>query len=349
MEFIKRLLMVGVALCLAHVASADVKNLTAETASPGGAPYATITTLGELAVENGIASLQVSDGQTLTNTLQNLGEGKTDVGAFPFVLPFLMSRGAGAYADLGAEKGQELLANVHVLYTYRFGGFALFAYDSKGIDGWNGLRDKKILNGPPRGGALTNGRTLIQIAAGLEDGKDYQGVQVNWGQMVSTITDGSVDAAVLPWYFPDSRATPSLAAGNITAWAIPMEIWETDAMQNYMKSPGVAQFVLDMDDVQKQEGLTIVTEDNIWRSPATIGGDAVSGNVDYETAKALTKAFIENIPRYEEKAPFMPYAALGELDPVITGMCGANPLKYHPAAVEAWEEAGYTVPDCAKP
>ena len=28
--------------------------------------------------------------------------------------------------------------------------------------------------------------------------------------------------------------------------------------------------------------------------------------------------------------------------------CGPNPLKYHPGAVAAWEEAGYTIPDCAK-
>jgi hypothetical protein len=30
-------------------------------------------------------------------------------------------------------------------------------------------------------------------------------------------------------------------------------------------------------------------------------------------------------------------------------MCGPSPVKYHPGAVRAWEEAGYTVPDCAKP
>jgi hypothetical protein len=29
-------------------------------------------------------------------------------------------------------------------------------------------------------------------------------------------------------------------------------------------------------------------------------------------------------------------------------MCGLNPLKYHPGSVAAWEEAGYTIPDCAK-
>jgi hypothetical protein len=46
----------------------------------------------------------------------------------------------------------------------------------------------------------------------------------------------------------------------------------------------------------------------------------------------------------------MPNVALGEIaDLSVTGMCGPMPLKYHPGAVRAWEEAGYTVPDCAKP
>ena len=31
-----------------------------------------------------------------------------------------------------------------------------------------------------------------------------------------------------------------------------------------------------------------------------------------------------------------------------SGMCGANPIKYHKGAVRAWEEAGYKIADCAK-
>ena len=46
----------------------------------------------------------------------------------------------------------------------------------------------------------------------------------------------------------------------------------------------------------------------------------------------------------------MPLLVLGEIaDTATTGMCGAMPLKYHPGAVRAWEEAGYTVPDGEKP
>ena len=55
---------------------------------------------------------------------------------------------------------------------------------------------------------------------------------------------------------------------------------------------------------------------------------------------------IESI--YHAKAPFMPVTWHGETAIEVTDMCGPNPLKYHPGAVAAWEEAGYTLPDCAK-
>ena len=48
------------------------------------------------------------------------------------------------------------------------------------------------------------------------------------------------------------------------------------------------------------------------------------------------------------KAPFMANSWHGETDIALTDMCGLNPLKYHPGAVAAWEEAGYSIPDCAK-
>lgn len=342
--------------CFAFFASAllattvfAAENMTAETAAPGGAPHTTITTLGELAAAADIANFQVLDSQTLTNSLQNVAEGKSDITASPFILPFLMSKGAGPYAKLGKEQGAELADKLAVLYTYRFGGMSLYSYDSSGVKGWGDLAGKKIINGPPRGAALSNARAMIKIIAGLDDGKDYQGVQANWGQMVKTITDGSGDAVVLPIYFPDARMTRASASGSMTLYSVPKDVYESEAMQKYLRSPGSGAFELDLADVKSQEGITIQSEDGQWRSPATVGGEVVLKDMDFELAKALTKAMLDNIDAFTGKAAYMQYVALGELEPTITGMCGPMPLKYHPGAVAAWEEAGYTVPDCAKP
>ena len=64
-------------------------NLTAETASPGGATHLSPAHMTEIAGTKGIANIQLADGQTLTNSIQNVAEGKTDIAATPYILPYL--------------------------------------------------------------------------------------------------------------------------------------------------------------------------------------------------------------------------------------------------------------------
>ncbi len=223
---------------IAGAASAQV-NLTAETANAAGVPGNTVLALGEFASAAGVADIQVATGQTLTNSIQNTAEGKTDITAAPFILPFLLSKGAGPYAKLGPEKGAELASGLSVLYTYRLGVFTLSAYDTSPVKGWGDLEGKTVYNGPPRGAALTNARGVAKIVSGLDDGDGYTGLQVNWDQAVKTMTDGSADAFVLPSSFPDGRHTAAVAAGGMTMWSMPKDAFEGEAAQKYMRRPPV--------------------------------------------------------------------------------------------------------------
>ena len=211
------------ALGLGTSASAQV-NLTAETASPSSAPGVSVIALSEAAAKYNVANMQVTTGQTLTNSVQNVAEGKSDVAAAPFVLPFLLSRAVGPYAKVGKEKGAELASKLAVLYTYRIACQGLYAYDSNNFPGYDGIKDARIFNGPPRGAALTNARDLVRLVTGLEEKKDYTGIQVNWGQAVKTIQDGSADANVLPMSFPDARMTAAMASGDILQAAVNMNL-----------------------------------------------------------------------------------------------------------------------------
>ena len=345
-----KLTLTALAATVAFAVSANAQQvLTAETASPGGVPHAVVTTLAELASGAGVANFQVADGQTLTNSLQNLAQGKTDLSAVPLILPFLLSRGAGPYAKLGKKKGAELAKKTAVLYTYVYGGYGLYAYDSSSVKGWKDLKGKTVVNGPPRGAALNIARAMVRLVTGYSDGKDYKGVQSNWGQMVKTITDGTGDAMVLPITFPDSRILRSLGSGRITLWSVPLMVWNSKGMQKYLKAPGITPWVIDFKNIKPIKGLTIASEDGVWRSPATAGADMVHMSMDFKLAKALTKLAIANVEKFKKKAPYMANIGIGEIDPATTGLCGAVPVKYHPGAVAAWEEAGHKVPDCAKP
>ena len=349
MKNIKTLLALSLAAALSGTVGA-AENLTAETASPGGSIHLSMAHLAEIAAERDIAAIQVADGQTLTNSVQNVAEGKTDIAGTPYILPFLLAGGRGPYSKLGAEKGAELASNLRALYPVTLGIFALYAYDSKGLKGWSDLEGKTIYNGPPRGAAVTNARAVIQLAAGLKEGDDYKGVQVNWGQAVKTITDGSADAVVLPILFPDSRITQALASGNMTVWSIPKDKWDSEPFQKYLRAPGSAPFEISVADATLGEGgVTLVSEDGTFRGLATIGGDIVNKSMSFDLAKALTTAHIETLDKLKAKAPFAKQAGYGVVDVVKSGMCGPNPLKYHEGAVAAWEGAGFVIDDCAKP
>ncbi len=336
------------ALVITSGATAQV-NLNAETASPVSVPGTALLGMSELASTNGIANVQVATGQTLTNSVQNVAEGKTDIGSAPFALPFLLSRGAGPYAKTGPEKGAELASNLAVLYTYRLAVYGLSSYESAKFAGYDAIEGSTLYNGPPRGAALNRARAMVKLATGLDEGEGYTGVQVNWGQAVKTITDGTADAHLLPMNFPDERQSQASASGAMVVHSYPKAVFESETGQKYGKAPGTAMVTAEIVEGLFGPNFSVISEDNLFRGYADIGGDVVHVSMDEDTAYALTKAVLEGLDTIKAKAPMMETVWLGETAIEFTGMCGPMPIKYHPGAVRAWEEAGYSLPDCAKP
>ena len=236
--------------------------------------------------------------------------------------------------------------NLRAINPFTLGIFFLYAYDAKGVGGWDDLKGRKIYNGPPRGGALTNARSMIQIVAGLKDGEDYEGLQVNWGQGTTLVTSGEPDAIVLPELFPGSRLTSVTAAGKMTGWSMPKEAYESEAMQKYMQAPGSAPYTTKLADLAAKMGdeWTFVSEDDTFRAFATIGGNVVHKDMDEDLVHELVTAYIATLDDLKAKAP---YGDSVGFDNPMLGMCGANPIKYHPGAARAWREAGYQLDDCA--
>ncbi|MEP5153801.1 C4-dicarboxylate ABC transporter substrate-binding protein [Planktotalea sp.] len=340
----------GVLVTLGMATGAHAQaNLTGETTPPTEIAAQTLFGVAELAAETGLANIQIAAGQTLTNSVQNVAEGKTDIAAAPFVLPFLLSRGAGPYASIGPETGAELAGQLSVLYTYRFSVFGLSAYESANFSGWDAVEGATIYNGPPRGAALNKARAMARLAAGLEDGKGYTGLQVNWGQSVSTITEGSANAHILPMNFPDARHSQAASSGGMVVYSFPKDVFEGEAGTKFGRAPGSAAVVQPIEEDLFGPNIRVVSEDGNFRGYADIGGDVVNTSMDEELAYQLTKTFLDGLDMIKQRTPSMAKGWLGETDPAITGMCGPNPIKYHPGAVRAWQEAGYTLPECALP
>lgn len=341
----------GLAAALSAGAASAQVNLSAETSSPGNSPHLATLHLAEVASEMGIASLQVQEGQTLTNSVLNVAEGRTDISPAPLVLTFLLQAGRGPFAAQG-EAGAELAANLRALYPYNAGGFGLFALESEGIDEWTDIEGRTVFNGPPRGAALVNARQAIQMATGgFTDGDQYTGLQANWGQLATILVDGSVDAFVIPLTFPSERVVVAQGAGDVAIVSTPKAIYESEAFQKLIAAPGNVPIEIAWEDMGYGEGngVRLISEDGVFRGFGTAFADVVHKDMDFELAKALTAAHLATLDELKAKAPYARNVNFGVVDAKASGFCGAMPLKYHPGAIAAWEEAGYTVPDCAKP
>lgn len=344
--FIATVLAAG--LLVTGSASAQV-NLSAEASSPGNSPHLSIIHMAEIAGEAGIANLQVQEGQTLTNSVLNVAEGKTDIAPAPLILTFLLEKGRGPYSKQG-DAGAALAANLRALYPYNAGAYGLFALDSTNIRSWDDLKGRTIFNGPPRGAALVNARQTIQLNTGMKDGDGYTGKQVNWGQLATILVDGSVDAFVMPLTFPSPRVTVASSAGRINIISTPKETFEGEAFQRLLKAPGNVPIVVKEADMGygPEHGVTLISEDATFRGMGTAFADIVHKDMDEALVKSLVEAYIKSMDRLTARAPYVANIGLAVLDPDLSGFCGPLQLKYHPGAIAAWEEAGYSVPDCAR-
>ena len=128
----------------------------------------------------------------------------------------------------------------------------------------------------------------------MEEGKGYTGVQVNWGQAVKTIQDGSADAFVLPQSHP-GRITAALASGDMTIFSLPKDVYESEAFAKIGDLPGTVPTTLKISEMGYGDGIAVVSEDDIFRGPGTVGGEVVNVDMDFELAKALLKPLLTDL------------------------------------------------------
>ena len=164
----KRLLALSAAAIVA-AGAANAQNITLShsAGTPGGSSDIAAKNLAEVAATGKIATIQVQIGKTLTRTVREVAEGKSDISAGGMIHIFLMTRALGPYSGLGKEKGKELGDNLRLLYPYHLAAIYLVAFQSTGIDSWDKLKGKTVFNGPPRGGALIAARQAIRLTTGL--------------------------------------------------------------------------------------------------------------------------------------------------------------------------------------
>lgn len=347
----KRIFAFGAAALFAlNTAQAQNVTLTSGAAQPGGASDISAKFLAEVAAADKIATIQVQAGQVLTKTMVQVAQGKTDITASAFILNFLMSRGLGPYSGLGKEKGKDLAGKLQLLFPFHLAHFILVSFQTSGIDSYAKLKGKKVHNGPPRGGALVTARNVIRLSSGgLAEGKGYIGKQIAWGQANSIFLNRTVDATVRPATNPASWIPVFLAAGKLNMVSVPKKLFEGKSWQKYSHAPGNVPVLFPVSDLAHYgPNVRVISDDNTFRSVANAGGTMVNKKMDKKLAKALTASFIKGLPSLYRKTAFAKTSQFGNIDDKNFNFCKAG-IKFHPGAIEAWEEAGHKVIACAKP
>lgn len=346
--------LLGGALAVAPLVAFAQATLTAETTTPGSTPHYIDTTLAAVLDSAGVASLQITEGATLTNSVQAVAEGRLDMAPAPLILPFLLGRGIGPYSGVGPDQGAELAGNLRALF-FNAGSAQLFGYyDSNPIEDIRNLEGKRVYNGPPRGAALTSGRAMISLLAGGKEGETYEGIQTPWPDTVSTITGGGADAWTIPEGLPSGRQIALAAAGATTIYDVPSDLLNSELGQQIMAAPGHAPYSVPVEEYRKAyagNDITIVTDDDTFDSFATAFAQVVPATMDEDLAYQITKAMLEGEDRFKTGSPRGPFLMMtfGDIDGTSQGACGAVQIKMHPGAIRAYEEAGHSVADCLKP
>lgn len=346
--------LLGAALAVAPLAAQAQATLTAETTTPGSTPHYIDTTLAAVLDSAGVANLQITEGATLTNSVQAVAEGQLDMAPAPLILPFLLSRGIGPYSGIGPDRGAELAANIRVLFFNAGSAQMLGYYNANPIDDIRDMAGKRIWNGPPRGAALTSGRAMIQLLSGIKDGEGYEGIQNPWPDAVSTITGGGADAWTIPEGLPSGRQIAIAAAGGITIHDVPSDLLASELGQQIVNAPGHAPYSVPIDTFREAyagNDITVVVDDDSFDSFATAFGQIVPASMSDDLAYQITKAYLANEERFLTGSPRGPFLRLsfGDLDGKGQGACGAVQVKMHSGAIRAFEEAGHSVADCLRP
>ncbi|MFK7860858.1 MAG: TAXI family TRAP transporter solute-binding subunit [Granulosicoccus sp.] len=349
-----RTTLLAASFVLAPLTAAAQATLTTETTSVGSSPHYVDTTLAAVLESADVATVQITEGATLTNSVQAVAEGRLDMTPAPLILPFLLSRGIGPYSGVGADKGAELASNIRVIF-FHAGSHQIFAhYNSAPIMDIRKLDGLRIWNGPPRGAALTSGRAMIQLLSGLKDSEGYEGVQTAWPDVVSTITGGGVEAWTAPDGLPSGRQIQIAAAGGTTIYDVPSDLLASELGQQIVAAPGHAPFSMPVEKYRASyagNDITVVTDDDTFDSYVTAFGQIVAAGMDEQLVFDIVTAFLEAQERFETSSPIGPNLALtfGDVDGVSQGACGAVAVTMHPGAIRAYEAAGHTIADCLRP
>ena len=321
-KFLKNVILITGLMLLALPAWAT--KVSMETATPNSVVGLLPQTMAPYWNKAGI-DVELATGQTLTKSLLKIGQGNLDSAVIPPSAYTGLLAGKGAYSRLGAEAGGKMAGNVRALFGFSSSLYHPIVWADSGIENWADLKGKKIYIGPPAGAANAQIKALLETAAGLEDGRDYEGIKAPWGVAVQGFRDGQYDLVFSPQPLGSQVLTELSLSREIRILSLPADTRPPAGL-------GLITSVIPPDtysgQVNKDEPVTV------W---VTVMMLAVNKDMAEETAYTLTKTYFDNLDTaHKANGLLKTVTAEQRFDGV------AAPL--HPGAVRYYQEQDIEVP-----
>ncbi|MEM9602461.1 MAG: TAXI family TRAP transporter solute-binding subunit [Pseudomonadota bacterium] len=328
------------ALALVSTATVNASTvLSAQGGSAGGSTHVPLVAFGKAASDAEVAEIQVTDGNTLTKTLLGIATGKVDMGIIPVAATGLLRGGKGPYKKLDEGTRGALKSKLRAVFGFDAGYYTFVTFSDSGIENFDDFKGKKVLVGPPSGAASNNSIAMIEAAAGLKAGDDYEAVKMGWGAVNQAFTDRKVDVLMRPGPWPSAPLMQLQAAGEVRVLGLPASVISGPVS----KRTGFGGYEVAVSDMG--EGNFVFSGEGTGDGNVNLIAYkmmlTVNESMDEELVYGMTKAFFDRYDDAMKSAAWMPGLNIKR---VITGLEEVE-MKLHPGAIRYYQEAGFSLPD----
>lgn len=324
-------LILGTVLLSAPIGAKEI--YLADTGLPGGSAHSMLVTFAKMAGREGV-NIQINAGKTLTVSMLEAAKNKIDFySGVPFFLQ-AMRKKIAMYKSV--EDAPELAKNIRYIFTYEAGLTHMLVYADSGIETMKDFKGKKIFLGPPSGAATWEAKTAIKAATGYEEGRDYQGVILNWGEGIQAMKDKKIDVLFRPIQLGSALIEQFGLTDSFRLINLPKSAIETEVMQDILAEPDYLLTTVPPNTYRGQKNTESVTQLGYYLSVGT------NAAVPEDDVYKAVKGFWENLEEVQATAKYM--EALNQ-DNAFDAVNG--PL--HIGAYRYYKEAGFKIPDAIVP
>lgn len=275
-------------------------------------------------------SVQLSAGSPATRQAVEAGNDKLDLFVTAVVINHLMQKKLAMYKDM--ENAPELFGNLRSILNYPFGAYHAIVWEDSGIKSLEDISGKKVFIGPPSGAARRTIGQIISGVSGLEAGKDFEAVSVDWSSAEQAFQDRQIDVYFASAPFPSAELQQLSALGKFRVLGVPDNKLDSEGIKKALGVPGRKLTVLEPG---SYSGLVNETPVNLVDSTVGLGTNKWMSEEDVYN---ITKAIFENRDTLIGAAKWM------EVITPENGIAKMNaPL--HAGAYKYYKEAGIDVPE----